>query len=439
MLSFAGLAGSSIESAYWWVSPPYHQALLERRLHGRGAVGRPARGSRCRRRCLRQVGEVAQAADRVDGVVELLHAHAGALDVAEPLGPAVAVVVELPDDVPHVAHGEVVQVVAERVVTGPPPDQRDGAGELRGLVGVAGGVERAEVDRAVRRHLVDDLAAVAVGDLADVAQRAQVCLDRRRTAPSRRWRTRCTRRRCRTATGSPASRRPASAPWPACRPEPGTPGPPRPAAAAGRATSCTESARFCLLHAMLRSSSRSPGSSTLVFASELLRGPRSSCRSAVAGSAQRGRQLAARVLDALVRARDGEPQRRRPVGRQLDVPRQLAAGALAEGAVVAGRRRRAVGGADDRRVLRTAVVRARAACDVGGGAAGDQRGPVVGRALATGGVPVLAEHQGVLVEGAGVLEVEGAGVRRRPAPRVRRHQLGVRVHGERHACGPSVR
>ena len=27
MLSFAGLAGSSIESAYWWVSPPYHQAL----------------------------------------------------------------------------------------------------------------------------------------------------------------------------------------------------------------------------------------------------------------------------------------------------------------------------------------------------------------------------------------------------------------------------
>ena len=43
----------------------------------------------------RQVRQVVEPADRVDGVVELLVAHARALDVAQALGPAVAVGVEL--------------------------------------------------------------------------------------------------------------------------------------------------------------------------------------------------------------------------------------------------------------------------------------------------------------------------------------------------------
>ena len=52
-------------------------------------------GARLRRRVVRHVGVVVQAADVVDGVVELLGAHAGPLDVAVALGPAVAVLVEL--------------------------------------------------------------------------------------------------------------------------------------------------------------------------------------------------------------------------------------------------------------------------------------------------------------------------------------------------------
>ena len=57
----------------------------------------------------------------VDGVVELLLAHALALDVAEALGPAVAVRVQLLDHVVHAAHGLVVELVAQAVVAGPAP------------------------------------------------------------------------------------------------------------------------------------------------------------------------------------------------------------------------------------------------------------------------------------------------------------------------------
>ena len=124
----------------------------------------------------RHLGEVELAADQVDGVVELLGALAGALDVAGALGPAVLVGVQGGRGVDEVLAGEVVHLVAEPVVAGPPPDQRDGRRELHRLVGVAGVGVGAEVDGAVGDHLVDDLAGVAVDDPADVAQRAQVVL-----------------------------------------------------------------------------------------------------------------------------------------------------------------------------------------------------------------------------------------------------------------------
>ena len=94
----------------------------------------------------------------------------------------------------------------------------------------------------------------------------------------------------------------------------------------------------------------------------------------------------------------------RVVGRlrlQPDLPAQLAAGALAEGAVVAGVRRRAVRRADHGRVLRAAVVGPEL---VGGrrGLARDQRRPVVGRGVGDGRGAVLPEQQGVAGEGAGV-------------------------------------
>ena len=107
------------------------------------------------------VGEVVEAADQVDGVVELLLAHALALDVAEALGPAVLVGVELVGDVAQGAVGEVVEVVAEAVVARPAPDERDRARELDRLVGVARVGVGAEVDRAVGDDLVRDLAGAS--------------------------------------------------------------------------------------------------------------------------------------------------------------------------------------------------------------------------------------------------------------------------------------
>jgi D-alanyl-D-alanine dipeptidase len=73
---------------------------------------------------------VVQAADQVDGVVELLDAHAAALDVAGALRPAVAVLVEALDRVAQVAPREVVQLVAEAVVAGPAPHERHRARDL---------------------------------------------------------------------------------------------------------------------------------------------------------------------------------------------------------------------------------------------------------------------------------------------------------------------
>ena len=72
-------------------------------------------------------------------------------------------------------------------------------------VGVDGVV--AEPDRAVRDRLVDDDAGAVVEHLGDVAQRAQVVLDRRRTGRARPPRRPCTRRPWRRSTGSRGSRR----------------------------------------------------------------------------------------------------------------------------------------------------------------------------------------------------------------------------------------
>src|SRR4029079_1934151 len=190
-----------------------------------------------------------------------------------------------------------VEVVTERVVAGPPPHQGDGARELRGLVGVARGVVGAVVDRAVGRDLVDHLAAVVVGRHAAVTQGAEVRLDvaelahrhggeggvlpvgaeqpgvvgpagtqpagARKLAPARRARS---------------ERALASLPWLAVYWFPSLTG-----RSCRSCTSWTESARFCLLHATLRSSSRSPGRSTTVRDAICCRAA-TFCARAVAGS-----------------------------------------------------------------------------------------------------------------------------------------------------------
>ena len=118
----------------------------------------------------------------------------------------------------------------------------------------------AEVDGAVGHRLVGDDARVVVEDVRHVAQRAQVRLDRPRTARPRRRRRRCTRRRSRRSTGSRGSRRRSRSPWAPCR------------AAAGNCLPwlvqricrffalSVRSARFCLPQSIARCSSRSPGS-----------------------------------------------------------------------------------------------------------------------------------------------------------------------------------
>ena len=165
--------------------------LLELAAQPVGQSGRPGRGravvlGAC------HVGQVVEAAHVVDAVVELLGAHARALDVARPLGPAVVVdVVALIDDV-HVALGEVVHAVQEALVPGPAPYQRHRARELDRLIGVevvghgaVGGdglAVVAEVDRAVGHGLVHDDPRAVVEDVGDVAQRRQVVLDRLKLA-----------------------------------------------------------------------------------------------------------------------------------------------------------------------------------------------------------------------------------------------------------------
>jgi hypothetical protein len=109
-------------------------------------------------------GQIQQAANGVHRHVELLLTHPLALDVAQALGPAVAVGVELTPHRAHAAPGERVEVVAEAVVTCPAPEQRDRARKLHGLVGVALVRVGAEVDGAVADHLMHDLAAAGVVD-----------------------------------------------------------------------------------------------------------------------------------------------------------------------------------------------------------------------------------------------------------------------------------
>ena len=101
--------------------------------------------------------------------------------------------VEPVDDGAHPADREVVQLVAEPVVAGPAPDQRDGARVLDRLVGVE--VVRpvraarvvAEPVRALRDHLVGDDARPVVEDLGHVAQADQVVLDRRWSLIGSNW------------------------------------------------------------------------------------------------------------------------------------------------------------------------------------------------------------------------------------------------------------
>ncbi len=365
--------------------------LLERRLQRCGSLRRPGRGARVAL-AAREVGEVAQAADRVDGVVELLLAHARALDVAQPFRPAVAVGVELLHDVPHVAHRERVEVVTERVVTGPPPHERYGAGELGGLVGVARRVEGAVVDRPVRHDLVHHLAAAPVHHDAHVAQRPQVGLDVVELAHGHAGEGGV------LAVGAeqPGVVRPAGA----------QPARPRQRALGGWVLAALlDGSELQVVHLLHRVGEvlLAPGDAALqqrVAGEVHLRVgvPRLAGGDLVGeGSGGVGEcpgQLGAGRRHALVRAGHREPQGRGTVRLQPDLPAQLAAGALAEGAVVARVGRGAVRRAHHGRVLRPAVVRPEL---VGGrrGLARDQRRPVVGRGVGDGRGPVLPEQQGI--------------------------------------------
>ena len=94
------------------------------------------------------------------------------------------------------------------------------------------------------------------------------------------------------------------------------------------------------------------------------------------------------------------------VGLQPDLPAQLAAGALAEGAVVARGGRGAVRRAHHGRVLRAAVV----GPELRGRSAGSGPRPAPpsrGARRWQPGRAVLAEQQGIAGEGAGVGQVEG--------------------------------
>ena len=154
----------------------------------RSARAASARGSAPRRSVAavvlgaRHVGEVVQAADQVDGVVELLVAHAGRSTLPRPSGQPSPSSSSCSHDVAQVAHREVVHLVAEAVVAGPAPDQRDGARELDRLVGVevvlarrgSAGVSPCRTRSSRRRRpRAHDLAGAVVEDVR-----------RRRAAPA---------------------------------------------------------------------------------------------------------------------------------------------------------------------------------------------------------------------------------------------------------------
>ena len=278
----------------------------------------------------------------------------------------------------------------------------------------------------------DDPRAV-VEDVGDVAQRREVVLDRsgtgRRPPPG----TRCTRRRWRRSTGSRGSRRRTTSRAPPSPARPGTACPGWSSGSAGWTRSASRSARFCLPHWTAFCSSRSPGSDTTVLSRQ--RVARGDLALQLAGGVREGAgQLGLRVRQALVRAGHRDPQRRRAVGGQRHAVVELAAGALAERAVVArARRRGAVGGGARGAGLRAAEVAA------GGGGRPRGRGPVGGdeRRVVVDGYAaadraVVGEDERAVLEGAVIGHV-GALVGRGGAPRVGAHELGVRVdvHGDR--------
>ena len=184
---------------------------------------------------------------------------------------------------------------------------------------------------------------------------------------------------------------------------------------------------------MLCSSSGSPGRSTWVFAAICWRSATFAPARPRVGQRLRAAHPAPPRRPCPSRPRRTTAWSARPV--ELDLPAQLAAGALAERAVVARRRRRAVGGADHGRVLRAAVVRS----ELMGrrrAAAGHEGGPVVAPKRWGQAACRSPEQQCALVVSPRVLEVERAGVRGGPAPRVGGHQLGVGVEG--HRDGPRL-
>ncbi len=404
--------------------------LVEARLEVGGLAGRPPPGGGVAL-AGREVGEVAQPADRVDGVVELLLAHAAALDVAEPLGPAVLVGVELAEDVAHVADREGVEVVAEPVVAGPAPHEGDQARELRGLVGVARVAVRAEVDLAVRGDLVDDLAACAVRGEAHVAQRPQVVLDRGELAAGH-------GREAGVLTvgrEQPGVVRPAGA-------DPAGLGHGADGGGVRRAGVGDPDLQVPGLLHRVGEVLLAPGHALLeqpVAGQDHPRVPLYGGPLGALGAEQGGRVAQGGALraagrgDAVVGAGDGEPDRA-AAGGDAEPVGQPTAGPLAVGRVVAAvglGRRTGAGGRADHGALRAAV----GAGHVGGGRGqrrADQGGVVVRLGVRHRRPALLAEQQAPAVDRGGVGQVVGRLAGLGLAPGVDLHQLGVRVDRERH-------
>ena len=151
-------------------------------------------------------------------------------------------------DVAQVALGEVVHLVAEALS----PVQRQSSATMLGnlvrLVRVAAGPRlRAEPDRPVGDDLVHELAGAPV-ERSPRCRAARACGPcSSRTGRGPRSRTRCTRRRWRRSTGSPASRRRTSGRAAPCRRASGTACPgrcsgssgPRPPAWSRRGSACS--------------------------------------------------------------------------------------------------------------------------------------------------------------------------------------------------------
>jgi hypothetical protein len=81
-------------------------------------------------------------------------------------------------DVVHAVVDEIVHLVPEAVISGPPPEEVYRGSELGGLVGVTGVGISPPVHGAVGDDLVDDLPGRAVDHTRNVTDRAQVGLGR---------------------------------------------------------------------------------------------------------------------------------------------------------------------------------------------------------------------------------------------------------------------